>query len=281
LLSGIRVLLDGEVIRDVDPMHLRVLSHHIGRGIDTDLTNITLGADTAEAFAARLMMDFRTLRSERPEATYLPSHRYGQLGIEVDWAASSAAGVEAMIAGGTYTVASFATAPTLQVWGMEILNPTAMNARYWLQKITQKVFPVSSVAQTAGVFQLPVGEVLRGILISQYTNAPRTPISTLVTATGNVVIRASGTYRKYETTWGEQMMKNKADYGVALPAGYIFLDFMNPDNGGLFSHALRTDSASGITQLEALVDTASVANAFLQFTFVTFKPARNPGNAGR
>jgi hypothetical protein len=272
LISGFRVNVDGEAVKEIDLTHLRVISHHIYRGADTNLTNVTLGSDTAEDFSARVALDFRTLRSERPDATYFPANRYNQLSVEVDWASISAAGCPALIGGGTYTVASFATAPTLQIWGKEILNPGKQAKPYWLQRYSQKVFSVSSQAQTAGVFQLPVGEVIRGILISQYTNSPRLPISTLVTANANIVLRANGNNRKYETTWVEQTQRNQADYGVALPTGYVFLDFMDADNGGLYETAFDTGQ---IQSLEALVDTASVASAFLQFTLVTFKPARN------
>jgi hypothetical protein len=276
LITNLRVLADGEIIKEIDPTHLRVLGHHIYRGVDTNLTNITLGTDVSEAFSARLAMDYRTLRSEKPDATFFPGDRYGQLSVEVDWTAQTSSTVPGLVSGGTYTGVSFTTAPTLQIWGKEILNPAKRAARYWLQRYSQKIFSVSSTAQTAGAFQLPVGEVIRGILISQYTNSPRAPITTLVTGAGNVVIRVNGTYRKYETTWTELINKNQADYGITLPNGYAFIDFMDPDNGGLYESAFRADS--GVSQLEALVDTASVANAFLQFTLVTFKPSRNFSN---
>jgi hypothetical protein len=133
------------------------------------------------------------------------------------------------------------------------------------------LYSVNSQAQTGGVFQLPVGEVIRGILISQYTNSPRLPITSLVTDNMNIVLRANGNNRKYETTWIEQGQRNQADYGVAMPAGYVFVDFMDPDNGGLFETAFDT---AQLGTLEALIDTASVASAFLQFTLITFKPSR-------
>lgn len=273
LINGFRVNVDGESVKEIDLMHLRVISHHIYRGADTNLTNVSLGSDTAEDFSARVALDFRTLRSEKPDASFFPANRYGQLSVECDWGAISATGVPSLIGGGTYSAASFPTSPTLQIWGKEILNPGKQAARYWLQRYSQKVFGVSSTAQTGGVFQLPVGEVIRGILISQYTNSPRTPISTLVAAGGNIVLRVNGSYRKYETTWSELIQKNQADYGVALPTGYGFIDFMDADNGGAFESAL--DTTAGISSLEALVDTVSVASAFLQFTLITFKPARN------
>lgn len=273
LVSGFRVLLDGDVIKEIDLTHLRVLSHHIYRGIDTNLTNITLGTDAAEAFSARLALDFRTLRSEKPDATFCPTDRYGQLAVEVDWGSQTTTGIPSLISGGTYSAVSFSTAPTLQIHGKEILDPVKRSAKYWLQKYTQKVFSVNAIAQTAGIYQLPVGEVVRGILISQYTNSPRTPLTTLVTANGQIQIRANGSYYKYQSTWSEITQKNQADYGIAMPNGYAFVDFMDPDNGGLYESAFN--SSTGISILEALVDTASVANAFLQFTMVTFKPARN------
>lgn len=273
LISGMRVKVDGDVVKEIDPMHLRVLSHHIYRGLDTNLTNITLGTDAAEAFAARVLLDFKTLRSENPNATLFPADRYGQLDVEVDWGAMAATSTPSLVSGGAYTGMSFPTPPTLQIWGTEILNPAQRAQNFWLQKYMQKIFSVNAVAQSAGVFQLPVGEVIRGILVSQYTNSPRIPISTLVASTGNIQIRANGSYYKYQTTWGELIQRNQADYGIALPTGYAFIDFMNPDNGGLYEAAFRADS--GVSILEALVDTVSVASAFLQFTMVTFKPARN------
>lgn len=273
LVKGFRLTLDGELVKDIDLPHLRVISQHIYRGVDTSLTNISLGNDTAEAFSARVPLDFRTLRSENPTSTFLPADRYGQLAVEVDWGTQTSSTLPELLNGGTYSSVSFSTAPTLQIWGKEILDPGKRAANYWLQRYSQKIVSVSSLAQTQAAYQLPIGEIIRGILVSQYTNSPRIPIATLLPATANIKLRANGTYTKYETTWQEQTEKNLADYGIAMPTGYAFIDFMDPDNGGLYDSAFRTDK--GISVLEALMDTASIASAFLQFTLVTFKPARN------
>lgn len=265
LIRGLRIVADGEIIKDISATHLRVLSHHIMRGQDTNLTNVTLGSDAAEAFSARLELDFQSLRTKIPELCWFPAHRYGQISFEVDWGAYTD-----LVSGGAYSSVSFPTNPTLEVWGEEILDPVKQDAQYLIQKYSQKIFSVSSSAQTAAQFQLPVGEVYRGILISQYTRTPDTPLATLVTATGNIVIRANGSFRKVETNWTELRQRNQARYGIAMPTGYAFIDFMED---GDFARAFRADGG-GVTQVDALVDTASVANAFLQFTSVTFKPSR-------
>ena len=265
LIRGVRIIADGEIIKEISATHLRVLSHHIYRGLDTNLTNVTLGTDAAEAFSARLELDFQVPRSKTPELGYFPAHRYDQISFEVDWG-----GFTELVAGGAYTGVSFPTNPTLEVFGEEILDPKMRSARFLIHKYAQKIFSVSSSAQTAAQFQLPVGEVYRGILISQYTRTPDTPLATLVTATGNIVIRANGAFRKLETNWTELRQRNQARYGIAMPTGYAFVDFMED---GDFGRAFRADSG-GVTAFDALVDTASVASAFLQFTPVTLKPAR-------
>jgi hypothetical protein len=272
-VRGFRILQDGEILKDIDLTHLRVISHHIYRGIDTAISNITLGNQTAQAFSARVALDFRTLRSEDPTHTYWPADRYGQIAVEVDWGSQTSTTIPELINGGTYSAVSFSTSPTLQIWAKEVLNPARRGATYWLQRYSQKVAAVSSLTQTLQPYQLPVGEVIRGILISQYTNSPRAMISTLLTSTANIKLRANGTYYKFETQWQELVDKNTADYGVALPTGYAFIDFMDPDNGGLYESAFRADK--DISILEAMVDTASVSGANLQFTLITFKPARN------
>lgn len=271
LVKGFRVLLDGDVIKDIDLTHLRVLAHHVFRGLDTDITDVTLGTDVAEAFAGRVALDFRIPRSEMPNLGFLPAARYKQLAVEVDWGASTD-----LVSGGTYTGVSFPTAPTLQIYGRDVVEMAERMAKKLIHKYSQKQFGVNAAAETAKVCSLPYGEVYRGILISQYTNSPRLPISTLVTATGNIVVRvvgAGGTRRVVETTWSELTKKNKADYGIAMPTGYAFIDFQSNDDGGKFSDCLRTDKGSGVQAVEVLVDVASVANAFLQFTSVTYKPA--------
>jgi len=265
LLRAIRILGDGDLIKEIDGPHLRILSHDILRGQDTDLTNVTLGTDSAEVFSARLEIDFQSLRTNFPHASWWDASRYNQITFEVDWGA-----VTDMIAGGTYTGVSFGTT-TLDVYGEEILTPVARQATYLVSKYTQKVVAISSVAQTGYLIQLPVGEVIRGILLSQYTLAPKIPIATLVIAGANIVIRITGpagSYRKIETTWAELQQRNRAKYQFTMPTGYAFIDL---SESGDISQALRADGAS-VTAVELLVDVASVASAFLQVTMLTYKP---------
>ncbi len=265
LLKAIRILGDGDLIKEIAGAELRVLAHIAMRGVDTELTNVTLGTDVSEAFAARLEIDFQSLRTNAPGVSWWDASRYNQIAFECDWGA-----VTDLIAAGTYTGVSFGTT-TLEVWGEEILSPVARQNTYLVSKYQQKVFSISSIAQNLMPLQLPVGEVIRGILLSQYTLSPRTPISTLLTATANVVIRITGpqgSYRKIETTWGELQQRNKAKYQVAMPTGYAFIDL---SESGDIGQALRADGA-GVTAVELLVDTASVASAFLQATLMTYKP---------
>lgn len=264
LLKGIRILGDGDLIKEIDAAHLRILAHDVLRGQDTDLVNVTLGTDVSEAFSARLEIDFQSLRLNNPDVSWWDASRYKQIVFECDWGDRSD-----MVSGGTYTGVSFA-ATQLEVYGQEVLNPVVHQQSFMTNKYQQKVFSVSSIAQTAGSFQLPVGEVIRGILLSQYTLAPKTPISTLVISTGAIVIRLvgpQGVYRKIETTWSELQQRNRAKYQFTMPTGYAFIDFCE---GGDIQTALRADGA-GVTAVEMLVDTASVASAFLQATLCTFK----------
>src|ERR1041385_100973 len=267
LIRSIRIKADGDVIKEFEPSMLRVLSHHVFRGIDTDITNITLGSDTAEAFSSRLTVDFQSPRSRLPEARFFPGDRYGELSFEIDWGAYTD-----LVGGGTYTSPSFSTNPTLEVWGEEVLNPTDRARRYLVHKYFTKTFSRNATATTADVFQLPVGEVYRGLLLKQLTRTPDLGITTLLTSTANIVIRVNGSYRKTETTWQELIARNKSHYGVALPTGYAFVDFMED---GDFNKALRTGDGVGVTQLEVLGDVASVSSAFLQVLGVTYKPARD------
>src|SRR5439155_18359160 len=114
---------------------------------------------------------------------------------------------------------SFSTSPTLDIFAKEILDPAKRGARYWTQRYSKKIFSVNAIAQNEMPFQLPVGEVIRGLLISQYTDNPRTPIDSLIVPSGRVEIRANGTSTKVKTTWKEIVDKNTADYDVALPKG--------------------------------------------------------------
>src|ERR1041384_648368 len=275
LINAIRVLADGDVVKEIDLAHLRVLSNCVFRGQDSGITaGIALGTQASAPFSARIPLDFRMLKSEKPEATFFPSRRYEQLSVEVDWAGSSATGIPNVITGGSYT--GVAVAAELEIYGREVLGPAKQTGKYWINKYSQKIFPITAT-QAAAEFALPVGEVVRGILFSQYTNGPRTPIDTAVLYDSKIVLRANGSYRKFETTWGELTEKNAADYGLSggMPVGYAFLDFMDHDNGGLFENAFRTNRGSGIDQLDAIVDTTIISGAFLQATMVTMKPAAN------
>lgn len=265
LIRGIRIKADGDVIKEFEPSLMRVYSHHIGRRQDTNMVMITAGTDTAEAFSARLVVDFQTPASRFPEATFLPGDRYSELSFEVDW------GAYTDLVTGTYTSVSFATTPTLEVWGEEILDPAIKAREFLIHKQFTKTWSVSSLAQTAASFTLPVGETYRGILLKQLTRTPDIAIATLITATQNIVVRVNGSYRKMETTWGELAQRNQAAYGVALPTGYAFIDFMED---GDFAKALRTGDNVGVSSLEIMADTTSIASAFLQAMPVTFKAGR-------
>lgn len=272
-IKGIRILGDGDLIKEIAATELRVLSHFVFRGVDTDLVNITLGTDVAEVFSARLELDFQALRTVQPGASWWDASRYNQISCEIDWGSSAD-----LTGGGTYTGVTLLA--QMDVFGEEILNPVARQNLYLVQKYQQKVFSVNAVALLANPFQLPVGESIRGILLSEYTvGPPRAPISTLVIAGAAIVIRITGpqgSYRKIETTWSELQQRNKATSQVAMPTGYAFIDLAEKGDIG---EALRADSP-GVTAVELLVDVASVANAFLQATLVTFKPGLvAPGTA--
>lgn len=262
LIRGIRFKADGEVIKDIAPTRLRTLSHHIFRGQDTNSTHITLGSDTAEAFSGRLEMDFQSPLMSSARASYFPGHRYDQLEIEVDWADYTQ-----LVYGGVYSAVSYPTAPTLEIWAEIITDPSMRNLEFLLHKYTQKIFSVNAVAQTAAPFQLPVGEAYRGILISQFKYNPDLMQTSLVASTANVQIRVDGTHFPFQMTWAEIIQRNQAHYGIALPNGDAFIDFCED---GDFRRALRT---SRDMTLEALVDTSSLASAFLQFTPITYKAA--------
>jgi len=266
LIRGIRIKAEGDIIKEFEPSMVHVLSHQIFRGLATDSTMITLGSDTAEAFSARLEVDFQSPRSRAPEASFFPGDRYGELVFETDWGAYTD-----LVGGGTYTSPSFSTNPTLEVYAEEVLNPTDKTRPYLIHKYATKTVGISSTAQNGYPIQLPVGEVYRGILLKQLTRTPDLGISTLLTSTANIVVRVNGSFRKLETTWAELTSRNKARYGVALPTGFAYIDFMED---GDFNKCLRTGDAAGVSMLELLVDTASVASAFLQVMPVTYKAAR-------
>lgn len=267
LLKNIRILGDGDLIKEISGPELRIHSHPVLRGQDTDIVNVTLGTDAGEAFSARLELDFQSLRMNDPSVSWTDFSRYKQVTFEVDWGAMTD-----MVAGGTYTGVSFGTT-ILEVYVEEILNPAATQKPFLLNKYSQKQFSISSIAQLAMPLQLPVGEVIARILLSQYQAgaAGRVMLSTLLTATAAIVIRITGPqgqYRKLETTWGELQQRNRAKYQFTMPTGYAEIDFC--ENGDL-SQALRADGG-GVTAVEILVDTASVAGAFLQATLQTYKP---------
>jgi len=266
LIRGIRIKADGDIVKEFEPSMMRVYSHHILRGIDTDATMITLGSDTAEAFSGRLSVDFGSPRSRLPEASFFPGHRYGELQFEIDWGAYTD-----LVGGGTYTAPSFSTTPTLEVWGEEILDPNLRSRPFLLHRCFTKTFSRNGTALAGDSFQLPVGEAYKGILLKQMTRTPDLGVSTLIASTANLVVRAQGSYRKVEATWQELVARNKAQYGVALPTGYAYFDFMED---GDFNKVLRTGDGVGITSFEVLADISNLANGILQIMPVTYKAAR-------
>lgn len=267
LIRSIRIKADGDIIKEFEPTMMRVFSHHICRGQDTDLTNVTLGSDTAEAFAARLIVDFQSARTRLPEASFFPGDRYGELGFEIDWGTSTD-----LVGGGTYTAVSFPTTPTLQVWGNEIINPVDRVRRYLLQRNFTKSFTRSSVAMTADSFTLPVGEVYRGVLLKQMTRNPDLASTTVIASTANIVVRVNGSFRKIETTWAELTARNKSQYGIALPSGYVYIDFMD---AGDFNTALRTGDPVGVSSFDILADVSSVSGGQIVMMPITYRAARD------
>ena len=268
-LRGLRIVADGEVVKDISGPNLRVLSHHIFRGQDSNFTDMTAGTDSAEAFNGKLALDFAYPLAKNPAATLFPANRFGQIEFAVDWGARGD-----MLAGGSYSGESFPTSPTLEVRGEEIIDPAANSAEYFLAKYRTVTNSISSLAQTEASYELPTGEVVAGVLLHQKTSTPDTDIATLVVAGGDVIIRVNGSNRKLETTWRDLTEKNQRDYGIAMPTGFAFIDFMRgyPRSGGDFNRALRADR--GVSQLELLLDTASVGSASLEAVLVTLKPSK-------
>ena len=273
LLRSIRILADGETIKEFEPRQMRVYSHFVGRGVDTDMTMITLGTDTAERFEARLELDFQFLRTRAPFLGWFPAFRYNQIGIEVD-----VGDFTSLVAGGTYTSVSYSTAPTVEVWGEEIQSPKAYNfTGYLLHKCQQRIYALNGTANAAGseaVYELPIGEVYRGLLIHQFLRTPDLANNSLLrgesgTTYDNLIVRVNGTFRRVETNWYELRRRNKARYGVALPPGYAFIDFV--EDGDLMK-VLRGDA--GISSVQFMASNASIANAFLGVTLFTMKKAK-------
>lgn len=273
LLRNIRILADGETIKEFEPRQMRVYSHHVCRGQDTDATMITLGNDTAERFEARLEMDFQFLRTRAAYLGWFPAFRYNQIGIEVD-----VGDYTALVGGGTYTSVSYSTAPTLEVWAEEVQSPKAYAFNgYLVHKVQQRIYGLSSIANSAGseqVNELPIGEVYRGILVHQFTRTPDLAINSLLrgesgTTYDNLIVRVNGTFRRVETNWYEIRRRNKARYGVAMPSGYAFIDFV--EDGDLLK-MLRADA--GISSIQFMQSNASVASAFLGLTLFTIKKAK-------
>jgi hypothetical protein len=273
LLRAIRLIADGETIKEFEPRVMRVYSHHVCRGQDTDATMITLGSDTAERFEARLELDFQFLRTRAPWLGYFPAYRYNQIGIELDWGAYTE-----LVNGGTYSGVSFSTSPTLEVWGEEIQSPQAYNFDgYILHKVQQRIYALNSVANNIGSearYELPIGEVYRGILVHAFKRSPDLAQNGLLqgesgTTYDSLIVRVNGTFRRVETNWYELRRRNKARYGIAMPSGFAFIDFV--EDGDLYK-TLRADE--GISSVEFLASNASVASAFLGLTLFTMKKAK-------
>lgn len=273
MLKAIRILADGETIKEFEPRQMRIYSHFIGRGIDTDLTMITAGTQTAERFEARFELDFQFLGTRGPWMGWFPAFRYNQITMEVD-----VGDYTSLVAGGTYTGVSWSTNPTLEVWGEEIQSPKAYAyTGYLVHKVQQRIYALNAVANNQGseaIYELPIGEVYRGIQIHQFTRTPDLAVNTLLrgesgTTYDNLIVRVNGTFRRVETNWYELRRRNKARYGVALPSGYAFIDFV--EDGDLLK-MLRADA--GINSIQFMASNASVANAYLGLTLFTIKKSK-------
>lgn len=269
LIKAVQVVvtgLTGDTFIDIPLTDLVILTHYIGRrpALDPSESPIVSGAVGVYTFAGEYYLPFSLEDMANPYRGFFASNRYAQVRLRLQFGSTAD-----LITGGDRTLAI--TACNVDVWGREY----SFDQRYETandlllhQRVNVKQQSINAVAQTNFDLEIPrTASYLRGILLTQYTDIPETPISSLISAEQQVSLILNDTDRKFEYTWAQLQRQNRERYArgsVAWPVSRVFIDLAPNGDFSTLMNMLN------FQKMVVRIDNNSVASAFVRMTLLKY-----------
>lgn len=268
LIKAVQVVvtgLTGDTFIDIPLTDLVVLTEFIQNrpGAAPQETAVSSTANGTTNFSGEYYLPFSLEDMANPYRGFFASNRYAQVRLRIQW--------------GTTTDIATPGAATLTLTNTQVdlfvrefsFEPRFETAQDLLlhQRVAVIRTSVNAIAQLGLDIEIPrTASYLRGILFKQYTDAPETPISTLILGTSQVTLLYNDTDRKYETTLAQLLGENRRNYlrSTNMPTGYAFLDLSPDGDFSLLQNMLN------LQKMVLRLDTQSIANAFIRTTLVKY-----------
>jgi hypothetical protein len=218
-------------------------------GLKLEPTPITKSSANSP-FRIAVNVDFRMPWCDEERKTLLLADSIQNLTLEIDWRP-----LTDMVTTGVVTVGS--TPITLQISVDQFVDRFSIGQAYAQNLQISREKPVVA-AQSDFTFDLDGKEKLRGILIKTFTRSGvtyHTPVDTVI---NSLTFLAKDRPLKYYPSIHALKAKDQRVYGIAMPTGYSFLDFMSEGN---FDSALPKEFM-GRVQLR--LDVANISNAVVK-----------------
>jgi len=210
-------------------------------------TPITKGS--SPAFYFNLPIDLEMAFSQDPRQTILNTKELTSLYLNIDWGSSA----DVFSAG---TITTMAT--TCRVSVSEFVDEFIKQGRYSLNQLSY-IEEGTATANASQTIRLKRGNLLRGVLIKQFTRSGvyyHTPVD--MTGITEVSLEVNREVRK-KFTWRELQAENKINYQMpSMPTGYAFLDLM-PE--ARFDTIVDT---SKFDDIDIVVNAAGLANSYVR-----------------
>jgi hypothetical protein len=234
------------------------------RNVSGAVVPLTAAGGGPNAFSADLQLDFEFPHSSDPRRTYLNAAADLQtLTIIIDWGDEGDIDTAAPWLG----VGDALTAQVV-VSGRELVDSHIKGFKFGVNTLSYQEKPIAA-ASTDFQFDMRRGNLLRGILIKAYTQAPGATFHTPSDAVINAVKFSLNREVKVQYfDWPTLQGQNLIDYRmVAVPVGYAFIDFMEDGN---YSKIIPT---SAFTDVILSFDVAGVANSRIRVYPVEIYPS--------
>ena len=220
----------------------------------TDPTPITKGSTPDFDFS--LPIDLEMPFSSDPRQSLLNTLELTSLYLNIDWGDDSD-----VFSAGTIT----ALPVTCRISAEEFVDEFSKRQKYSLHQFSF-IEQDSSVTSTRLSVRLKRGNLLRGVLIKQFTRAAvyyHTPVETVI---NNVSLEVNRVIRK-SYTFEELQAQNKVDYQmVSVPTGYAFLDLMPEARYDTLIDTGKYDD------VDIVFDITGVANSYIRLYPVELIP---------
>jgi hypothetical protein len=249
-------------IKDADAAAMFRLQHilHGTPGLNTPVSAV---AQAAYAWSFLLDIDFlltgmiedRNKPFSGPGETLLRGDEMNALDLLLEWGDGS----DLVLPAATTTYALTVTQAVLGV--REYKDADSLSQRYKIHRLSN-IEQVNAGATTNFVFDLRGRNVLRGILLKQFTKPttgnlnPHIPVTTVI---ANAQLRLNGEIRENWTPIDLLTADNKTEYSVeTMPTGYHFLDL---SHGGQRELLVNPNQYSSV---DLILTTNTVANSYVR-----------------